>query len=66
MKIRNQLLRYAPLAALAAPFGDALAAVPADVTTALSDAKTDSMAVAGLALVVIIAVAAFKYMRKGV
>ncbi len=42
------------------------AAVPAEVTTALGDAKTDSLAVAGLALVVIIAIAAFKYMRKAV
>lgn len=45
---------------------NAFAAVPTEVTTALTDAKTDSLAVAGLALVIVIAIAAFKYMRKGV
>jgi hypothetical protein len=44
----------------------AFAAVPAAVTTALGDALTDSLVVAGLALIVIIGIAAFKYMRKGV
>lgn len=43
----------------------ALAAVPAEVTTALGDMKTDALAVAGLVLVAIIAIAAFKFMRKG-
>lgn len=42
------------------------AAVPTEVTTALTDAKTDALVVAGLALVVVIAIAAFKYMRRGV
>lgn len=44
----------------------ALAAVPVDVSTALTDAKADALTVAGLALVVVIAIAAFKYMRRGV
>jgi len=47
------------------PRGSA-AAVPADVTTAMTDAKADSLAVAGLALIIIIAIAAFKYMKKAV
>ena len=42
------------------------AAVPADVTTALTDAKTDALAIAALALIVVIGIAAFKYMRRGV
>jgi hypothetical protein len=46
--------------------GSAFAAVPVDVTTALTDAKADSLTVAGLALVIIIAIAAFKYMRRAV
>ena len=46
--------------------GSAMAAVPAEVTTAMTDAKADSLTVAGLALVVIIAIAAFKYMRRAV
>lgn len=41
------------------------AAVPADVTTALTDMKADALVVAGLVLVAIIAVVAFKFMRKG-
>lgn len=57
-KISGVLVALAPLSAFAA--------VPVEVTTAMSDAKTDSLVVAGLALVVIIAIAAFKYMRRAV
>lgn len=45
--------------------GAAHAAVPDEVTTALTDMKADAVAVAGLVLVAIIAVAAFKFMRRG-
>ena len=45
--------------------GAAHAAVPAEVTTALTDMKADALIVAGLVLVAIIAIAAFKFMRKG-
>jgi hypothetical protein len=48
------------------PVAQAFAAVPAEVTAAMTEAKTDSLVVAGLALVVIIAIAAFKYMRRAV
>lgn len=41
------------------------AAVPTAVTDALEDMQTDALTVAGLVLVAIIAVAAFKFMRKG-
>lgn len=44
--------------------GSAMAAVPAEVTAAMGDAKTDSLAVASLALVVIVSITAFKYMRR--
>ena len=43
-----------------------MAAVPTEVTTALADGKADTLAVAGLSLVIIISVAVFKYMRRGV
>lgn len=43
----------------------AFAAVPADVTTALGDMKTDGLAVATVVLVAIIAIAAVKFIRKG-
>lgn len=57
-------LALVPAATLAAA-GAAHAAVPADVTNALGDMKTDALVVAGLVLVAFIAVAAFKFMRKG-
>lgn len=52
--------------ALLAPLTGAFAAVPTEVTTALTDMKTDALAVAALVLVAIIAVAAFKFMRKAI
>lgn len=46
--------------------GSVHAAVPASVTTALTDAATDSVTVAGLALAIIVGIAAFKYMRRAI
>ncbi len=40
------------------------AAVDAAVTTALTDAKTDSVEVAGAVLIILVAIAAFRYIRK--
>lgn len=57
-------LALVPAATLAAA-GAARAEVPIDVTTALATMKDDALVVAGLVLVAIIAVAAFKFMRKG-
>lgn len=57
----------ARVAALAIPslsITEAFAAVPADVTTAISDMKTDGLIVAGAVLVAIIAIAAVKFLRK--
>lgn len=59
----KKYLAVAPLSALA---GSVFAAVPAEVSSALTDAKADSLTVAGLALVIIIAIAAFKFMRRAV
>lgn len=42
----------------------AMAAVDPAVTTALSDAKADGIVVGGAVLVVIVAIAAFKYIRR--
>lgn len=61
VKTRLALIPAATLAVAAPVF----AAVPTEVTTALGDMKADAMTVAGLVLVAIIAVAAFKFMRKG-
>lgn len=52
-------------AAVLASAGSAFAAVPADVTTALTDMKADALTVASLVTVALIAVMAFKFMRKG-
>ena len=40
------------------------AALSTDVTDALDAAKTDGVAIGGLVLAVIIAIAAFKYLRR--
>jgi len=43
----------------------AFAAVPTEVTTAMTDMKADALTVAGAFLVVVIAIAAFKLMKSG-
>lgn len=45
--------------------GNALAAVPAGVTTAIEDAGTDGATVAAAVLVAVVAIYAFKLMRRG-
>lgn len=62
MNIRTRVASVGVLSVLAA--GQAMAEVPAAVTTALNDAKADGVTVAGIVLVVIIAIAAFKFIRK--
>ncbi|MFK0878612.1 hypothetical protein GNQ12_27685 [Pseudomonas aeruginosa] len=44
--------------------GQAMAAVPEAATTALTDAQKDGVAIGGTVLGVIIAIAAFKYIRR--
>lgn len=44
----------------------AFAAVPTEVSTALTDASADAVTVAGLVVAIIVAVAAFKYMRRAI
>jgi hypothetical protein len=41
------------------------AAIPAEVTTALSSLSTDALTVAGVVLAAIVAIYAFKFIRKG-
>ena len=64
--LKNKLVRAfgGAVAVTAISVQQAFAAVPADVTTALNDAKADGVTVAGVVLVVIIAIAAFKFIRK--
>jgi hypothetical protein len=61
MNLRN-VMAVGSLLTLTA--GQAFAAVPLEVTTALDDAKADGVTVAGVVLVVIIAIAAFKFIRR--
>lgn len=58
--------KLAALAVLSMAAASVQAAVPTEVTTALTEGKADAMTVAGLSLVIIIGIAAFKYMRRGV
>lgn len=44
--------------------GQAMAEVPAEATSALNTAKADGVAIGGVVLSVIIAIAAFKYIRR--
>jgi hypothetical protein len=63
---KSVALRLAAVPAfVAATTGSAMAAVPANVTAALSDLSADSLTVAGIVLAAIVAVFAFKFMRKG-
>lgn len=50
---------------LVASMGSAFAEVPAEVTAAVASMKTDGLVVAGAVLVAIIAIAAVKFIRKG-
>jgi hypothetical protein len=44
--------------------GSAYAAVDAEVTTAQADAKTDALTIAAGALIIVIAIAGYKYMKR--
>lgn len=61
--LKKQIIAGASL--VSASIGSAFAAVPESVNTALTDAKSDALVVAGGFLVAVIAVAAFNLMRKG-
>lgn len=62
MKKLNLLLATA--ATMSVTAGSAFAALPTEVTDALDTAKTDGVAMAGIVLAVIIAIAAFKFIRR--
>lgn len=58
--------KYLAIPAVSMLFGNAYAAVPADVTAALAEGLSDSTTVAGLALTIVVGVAVFKYMRRAI
>lgn len=64
MKNLMKKLPYSIVPALGLMATSAMAEVPAEVTTALGDAKTDAVAVAGLVLAIIVAIFAITIIRK--
>lgn len=62
---RLTLARLGFVSGLTTLAATAQAAVPADVTTAISDMKADGLTVATAVLVAIIAIAAIKFIRRG-
>lgn len=46
--------------------GSAFAAVPTEVSTELATAKTDAVSVAGLVITIVVAIAAFLFMRRAI
>jgi len=65
MKKSLQLRLASIPAVMVATAGAAHAAVPAVVTTALDNLSTDALTVAGVVLAAIVAIYAFKFIRKG-
>lgn len=55
--------KLAALAALSAPVV-AFAAIPADVTAALTEAKTDVNTIGGAVFIIVIAIAAWRLMKR--
>ena len=53
------------LAAASMVAASAHAAIPSEVSSALNDLSTDALTVAGIVLAAIVAVYAFKFIRKG-
>lgn len=54
----------AVLAGLTAFASNTFAAVPAEVTSALGESKSDAVTIGGLVMVIVIAIFAFKMMKK--
>lgn len=65
MNKQFRFLRPLTVASLAGLVGAAHAAVPSEVSTAVADMKADGLTIATAVLVAIIAIAAVKFIRKG-
>lgn len=63
--IRSSFAKGAVAVASLVGVGGAFAAIPENVNTALSSLSTDAVTVAGIVLAAIVAVYAFKFIRKG-
>ncbi|ELN4693600.1 phage coat protein [Pseudomonas nitroreducens] len=63
--LKGLFVRGAAVAAgVGALAAQAMADVPTSVNTAITDAGTDAATIGGLVLVVIVGIAAFKFMRR--
>ena len=62
---RKTAIKYGALVPLALVGASAHAAIPTEVQTALDALSTDALTVAGIVLAAIVAVYAFKFIRKG-
>ena len=65
MKNRSTFMKYGSGFTLSALASQSHAAVPAEVTTAITTMATDGVTVAAAVLVAIIGVVAIKFIRKG-
>ena len=63
--LQTRRIAQAASAGALALAGSAHAAIPANVQTALDDLSTDALTVAGIVLAAVVAVYAFKFIRKG-
>lgn len=61
---RVNVVKYATGGGLMVLGASAMAAVPAEVTTALTDAKADALSVGGIVLGIIVSIFAFMLIRK--
>lgn len=64
MKLFNQARKYGAGAALAAMAGSSMAAVPADITSAVSAMQTDGVTIATAIVVAFFAVFAIKFLWR--
>lgn len=64
--MKKALFARLALLSAAAASGSAMAAVPAEVTTAVEAMATDGAVIAGAVLVAIIGIAAIKFIRKAI
>lgn len=64
MRINLKVVSASALSAIALASTSAFAALPVNVTTAMTDATADAAELGGLALVAILAAVAFKYARR--
>lgn len=64
LSFREKMARLAMIPALAAAASPSFAALSTEVTTAMTDAKTDVLALGALAFAIVVAIAVYKWFRR--